>query len=65
MARKYVSFTADDAISDILDWVDQGNPLDNDDGDDLGDLHGKDIDMVVHVVHSGGEVDEEDCHRFF
>ena len=25
MARKYVSFTADDAISNILDWVDQGN----------------------------------------
>ena len=43
MARKYVSFTAaSDAISNILDWVDQGNPLDNDsdDGDDLGDLFG-------------------------
>ena len=53
MARK--SFTADDAISNILDWVDQGNLLDNDndDGDDLGDLYGQDIDMV----------DEEDGHH--
>ena len=65
MARKYVSFTADDAISNILDWVDQGNPFDNDSdgGDDLGDLYGEDIDMVVRVVHSDGEVDEEGSHH--
>ena len=64
MAKKYVSFTADDAISNIPDWVDQGNPLDNDsDGGDLDDLYGEDIDMVVRVVHSDGEVDEEDGHH--
>ena len=65
MARKYVSFTADDAISNILDWVDQGNPLDNDSdgGDDLGDLYGEDIGIVVRVVHSDGEVDEEGRHH--
>ena len=65
MARKYVSFTSDDAISNILNWVDQGNPLDSDsdNGDDLGDLYGEDIDMVVGVVHSDSEVDEEDGHH--
>ena len=33
------------------------------DGGDLGDLYGEDIDMVVRVVHSDGEVDEEDGHH--
>ena len=66
MARNYVSFTSDDAISNILNWVDEGNPLesDSDDGDDdLGDLYGEDIDIVIGVVHSDSEVDEEDGHH--
>ena len=66
MARNYVSFTSDDAISNILNWVDEGNSLesDSDDGDDdLGDLYGEDIDMVIGVVHSDSEVDEEDGHH--
>ena len=65
MVRRYVFFTSDDAISNISDWVDQENPLDSDsdDGDDLCDLYGEDIDMVVGVVHSDSEVNEEDGYH--
>ena len=51
-----MAISADAAMAQLLDWVNNGNPMpDDSDDDDLDDLYGEDTVVRVPECHSGDE----------